>query len=90
MMPSIPFLDLATGLVSQVIEGTAYLGEMDFIPNVVFVAPQIDIKLFCFIKAGQPMEIIPSNAVSSNYYETSKYESVINMQLKLVPRANNV
>jgi hypothetical protein len=86
MIPSVPFLDLATELVSEVLEGTDYLGKLDSIPNTVFVAPQVDVKLMCFIYGAPPLEIIPSNAVSSNYYDTSKYESVINIQLKNIPR----
>ncbi len=86
MIPSVPFLDLATELVSEVLEGTDYLGKLDSIPNVVFVAPQVDVKLTGFIKAGPPMEIMPSNAVSTNYYDTSKYESVVNIQLRQIPR----
>lgn len=87
MIPSIPFLDLATEIVSEVTEGVDYLDKLDSIPATVFVAPQVDIKLMCFIRASnrQPLEVMPSNAVSSNYYDTTKYESVINIQLKRVP-----
>jgi hypothetical protein len=93
MIPSVPFLDLATKIVSEVMDGVDYLDELDQIPMTLFVVPQVDVKLNCFIKSGyrQPLEVIPSNAVSSNYYNTSKYESVINIRLERVPgEAHNV
>jgi hypothetical protein len=93
MIPSVPFLDLTTEIVSEVAEGVDYLDKLDSVPGTIFVAPQVDIKLMCFIKGGgrQPLEIIPSNAVSSNYYDTTKYESVINIRLRRIPgEAHNV
>ncbi|MEW5841184.1 MAG: hypothetical protein AB1753_09305 [Thermoproteota archaeon] len=104
MIPSIPFLDLATGMLSAVIEGTAAYDYAEkpgpglAMPPAVFVVPQVDIRLPCFIKSDGKLqsspaliEVIPSNAVSSNYYGiaggNNKYESIISIQLKRIPGA---
>ena len=53
--------------------------------SVIFVAPQIDILLKCFIVMNKEIMISPSNPILRNYYNSTP-ESAIEIQLKLKPK----
>lgn len=81
----ITLFSLISGLIQQANDGLYQALEASSGEDPVFVSPQIEVKIRCFVTQDGTIKISPSNGLASNYYGVNG-DSLLSLKLKLQPK----